>query len=86
MKSKAGVRRCHICDAEPVTHLSASEQALAAGKECPICYAPTCRQHMVMVRWRWKNGRGVGEERICKECRRTYRHRGWDTMNRDWIS
>jgi hypothetical protein len=78
--------RCHLCDSEPESKRRYQREGLASGKECPICYEPTCRFHLTTVRWRWKNGGGVDADRICKECKRTYRHRSWDTLNRDWIS
>ena len=86
MVDQTGIRRCHICDSDGASRRSINEEALASGKECPICYAPTCRRHLVTVRWHWKNGEGVGVDQICKDCRRSYRHRSWDTLNRDWIS
>lgn len=80
------VTRCHLCDSETDSKHRFQDEGLVSGRECPVCYAPTCQFHLTTVRWRWKNGGGVGSERVCKECKRTYRYRSWDTLNRDWIS
>jgi hypothetical protein len=38
------------------------------------------------VRWRWRANREVASGRVCMDCKRAYRHREWDSINRDWIS
>ena len=81
-----GVKRCHICASTSPANRQTRDDGLADGKECPICYAPTCRYHLATVRWRWRNNGKVEATRICQECKRSYRHRSWDPINRDWIS
>lgn len=80
------VKRCLICDQNPETKRRYAGSGLAEGKECPICYAPTCRYHLTTVRWRWKETGEVDSDQVCKECKSAYRHRDWDTLNREWIS
>jgi hypothetical protein len=80
------VNRCYICDQNPRDKRRYGEEGLVAGQECPICYEPVCRYHLATVRWRWKNNGHVESAQICRECQRSYRHRSWDTLNRDWIS
>ncbi|NJN55032.1 MAG: hypothetical protein HC804_09920 [Anaerolineae bacterium] len=59
---------------------------LAEGEVCPVCYQPTCRNHLGTVRWRWRSSGAVDSALVCKECLRSYRHRDWDKYNRDWIT
>ncbi len=80
------VTRCHLCDNDPQAKRRYREGGLADGKECPVCYAPTCRFHLTTVRWRWRDNGHVEADQVCKECKRTYRHRDWDPLNREWIS
>lgn len=81
------VNRCHVCDANPAESRHLGESGLVDGQECPICYRPTCRYHLVTVRWRWRDDtREIASTQICRECHRTYEHRRWDTFERDWIS
>ncbi len=80
------VNRCHICDSNPEAKRRFQGDGLEAGKECPICYAPTCRYHLTTVRWRWKENGQTEAERSCQTCKRSYRHRDWDALNREWIS
>jgi len=86
VKGATAVRRCRLCDNDPEAKRRYRGDGLDKGKECPVCYQPTCRYHLATVRWRWKKDGSVGAEQICQECKRTYRHRSWDTLNRDWIS
>ena len=77
---------CHLCEAHPEDSRSHHAGALDTGEYCPICYRPTCRQHLGTVRWRWiKTGR-IETAQICLDCKNTYRHREWDPVHRDWIS
>jgi uncharacterized protein YbaR (Trm112 family) len=80
------VRRCHLCEENPLEARRYGGEALAEGAICPLCYQPTCRFHLTMVRWRWRDGGRVDSTLVCKECRRTYAHRDWDAANRDWIT
>lgn len=81
------VTRCHICDTEHHNSHRHRDEDFAAGHDCPICYRPTCRRHLVMVRWRWRNAtRDTDSARICQDCKRDYRHRDWDAINREWIT
>ena len=86
MANNVTIKRCHICDGDPEIKRRYRGDGLAAGKECPICYAPTCRYHLATVRWRWKKDGSVDADQVCQECKRAYRHRSWDTLNREWIS
>lgn len=80
------VQRCYLCEESPLEARRYGEAGLEAGKDCPICYRPTCRYHLTMVRWRWRESGKVDATMICKECRRTYAHREWDVVHRDWIT
>lgn len=80
------VNRCYICDQDPHEKLGYGGHGLAGGQECPLCYQPVCRYHLATVRWRWKATGQVESVQICRRCQRTYRHRSWDTLNREWIS
>jgi hypothetical protein len=77
---------CHICEQNELEKRQYGEASLAQGDYCPICYRPTCRYHMGRVRWRWKSTGRLDSALICIECKNAYRHREWDTYNRDWIS
>lgn len=77
---------CHICEANPRDSRSHADGALDTGDYCPICFRPTCRLHMGVVRWRWKKTGRLDSARVCLDCKNTYRHRDWDPVNRDWIS
>jgi hypothetical protein len=85
-ENKTGVTWCHICEDNPQDKRRYKGDGLAEGKNCPICFAPTCRYHLSTVRWRWKKEGSLGADQICKECKRTYRYRSWDILNREWIS
>lgn len=78
------VKYCYLCNQTPGKRPSI--QALAEGIVCPVCYQPTCRTHLVTVRWRWRSSGQTDSALICQECRRSYKHRDWDRYNRDWIT
>ncbi|MBK8988554.1 MAG: hypothetical protein IPM39_21200 [Chloroflexi bacterium] len=78
------VKYCYICNQNPDQR--GDEAALAAGEYCPICNQPACRRHLSVVRWRWRETGALGSALVCKECVRTYAHRGWDVFRRDWIT
>lgn len=80
------VNRCHLCDENPQQKRRYRGEGLDEGIDCPICYRPTCRFHLSTVRWRWRENGTVESAQICQECKRGYKHREWDTLNRDWIS
>lgn len=80
------VNDCYICNEDPLVKRRYGGQGLAEGSECPICYRPTCRYHLTVVRWRWRDSGKVDSALVCKNCKRTYEHRNWDALNRDWIT
>lgn len=81
------VTRCYICEENPHETRSLGESGFEEGAYCPICQSPVCRHHLTVVRWRWRNDtRTVDSTLICHECKRNYRHRDWDPVNREWIS
>lgn len=80
------VEVCYLCEKNPTEARHLGGTGLARGRICPLCHRPTCGHHLVTVRWRWKKDHHLEETEICRECRRTYEHRGWDTLHRDWIS
>ncbi|MBN1123248.1 MAG: hypothetical protein JXJ17_19405 [Anaerolineae bacterium] len=81
------VTHCHICDKNPNEARRFRDTGHDQGQECPICQRPTCRHHLVRVRWRWRTpNRETGSALICRECHRSYAHRNWDPINREWIS
>jgi uncharacterized protein YbaR (Trm112 family) len=81
------VSHCYICERNPQEAKRLGNSGLAEGILCPICHRPTCRHHLVTVRWRWRTvTRDLDSALICGECKKTYRHRDWDPVNRDWIS
>jgi hypothetical protein len=79
------VKHCYLCKQEG-TRRRYGREALAAGDTCPVCYQPTCRRHLTVVRWRWKESGEADAALVCKECQRTYAHRHWDTLHREWIT
>lgn len=81
-----GVARCHLCDSNPGERRLFGREALNEGVVCPICYQPTCRFHLTVVRWRWRASGETDSALACKACVRTYAHRDWDRYNRDWIT
>lgn len=81
-----GVKRCYLCEQDPLEGRRYGDAELAQGADCPICFQSVCRYHLTTVRWRWRESEEVDAALICKECKRTYAHRDWDTFNRDWIS
>lgn len=80
------VTRCYLCDQDPLTKRRFGNGGHADGKNCPICALPTCRYHLTTVRWKWKETGLADEDIVCKECKRSYEHRNWDTYNREWIT
>ncbi len=80
------IRSCYLCEQDPIVKRHYGNAGLAEGVNCPICYQPTCRYHLTTVRWRWQSSGEVDSDLICKECKRSYAHRNWDLVNRDWIS
>lgn len=80
------VQRCYLCEENPIEGRRYGGDGLAQGGDCPICYRPTCRFHLTVVRWRWREDGRRDSALICKECRRTYAHRNWDAVHRDWIT
>lgn len=80
------VRFCYLCNENPLEKRRYGNHGLADGEVCPICYQPTCRYHLTTVRWRWLDSGEVDDALVCKECKRTYAHRSWDAVNRDWIT
>lgn len=48
------VKFCYICQETPQSMAHYGQEALAEGEYCPICYQPTCRRHLSVVRWRWR--------------------------------
>jgi hypothetical protein len=81
------VASCHLCDKKPEDAELYGASGFTQGEVCPVCFRPTCRHHMGMVRWRWKNDlRAVGSALVCMECKSAYKHRNWDPIHREWIS
>ncbi|MEJ2746900.1 MAG: hypothetical protein P8183_03125 [Anaerolineae bacterium] len=80
------VTRCYLCEQDPLFQRRMGQSGLAEGQNCPICFRPTCRYHLTTVRWYWRDTGKVGTALICKECKRTYQHRTWDSLHRDWIT
>jgi hypothetical protein len=81
------VTHCHVCDKNPAEAQRFAQAGYADGAVCPICQRPTCRYHLVMVRWRWRTpGRELDSAQVCRECKRAYKQRNWDPLHREWIS
>lgn len=80
------VYTCHICNSAPDEYRRFGDTGLPNGIICPVCHRPTCEHHLVTVRWRWRETRQVESGVVCRECKRTYRHRNWDPYAREWIS
>jgi len=80
------VQSCAICDGNLIDKRRYAGTGLANGANCPICYRPICSYHLSVVRWRWRDSGKVDSAQICQECRRSYAHRHWDALNRDWIT
>lgn len=84
---RMSIKRCYICEQNPTEARHLGNAGLLDGTACPICHRPTCRHHLVKVRWRWRNAdHHLDSAFVCRECQRTYAHRDWDPLNRDWIS
>jgi hypothetical protein len=77
------VPTCEICSEQ---NLIPSPEALAEGDYCPLCYRPVCKAHLSLVRFRWKASREMGAALICRPCKTAYKHRYWDSAQREWIS
>ncbi|GAB4468243.1 MAG: hypothetical protein Kow00124_02280 [Anaerolineae bacterium] len=78
---------CYICDQNPGEKQRYGTTGLEEGEVCPVCHRPVCRHHLVTVRWRWRDDeREMGSALVCRECKRTYRHRSWDIAHRDWVT
>lgn len=81
------ITRCHLCEAEQIDSSQRHPADYEAGIFCPICQRPTCRRHLTVVRWRWRNAtRETDSAQICHACKREYRHRDWDVLSREWIT
>lgn len=80
------IRYCYMCRQDPMAQQRYGRDGFAEGIECPICYQPACRYHLATVRWRWRDTGEVDAAQICRNCLRSYEHRRWDTLNRDWIT
>ena len=80
------VQRCALCDENRVEKRRYGRAGFEEGANCPICYQPTCQYHLTVVRWRWRESGEVDAARVCKTCKSSYAHRGWDVVNRDWIT
>ena len=81
-----GVQRCFLCEENPVEGRRYGGDGLPEGVDCPICYRSTCRFHLTIVRWRWREDGRRDSALVCQACRRTYAHRNWDAVRRDWIT
>ena len=81
------VSRCYLCDQEHPDQIHYDPYDLKHGTACPVCFRPTCRRHLSTVRWRWRDAtRETDSARVCSLCRKEYRHREWDALNREWIT
>jgi hypothetical protein len=81
------ITHCYICDKNPNESRQFGTTGFAGGQVCPVCQRPTCRHHLVMVRWRWRNAtRDIDSAQVCRDCKKGYRHREWDPLNREWIT
>ena len=80
------VKRCYLCDQDPLVKKRYGGGGLAEGMDCPLCFQSTCRYHLTVVRWYWRDSGEVGSALVCQECKRTYQHRNWDVMHRNWIT
>lgn len=80
------VEFCHMCDSDPQDSRSHLPGSLDDGEYCPVCHRATCRFHLGIVRWRWKDSNQLDSARVCLACKNAYRHREWDPVHRDWIS
>lgn len=77
------VKSCHICNKD---RSQSGSEALADGIICPVCYQPTCANHLATVRWRWRNSGQVDSAQVCRDCVSSYKHRNWDRYSREWIT
>lgn len=80
------VKYCYMCNEDEAAKRRYGGDGLAKGEVCPICYQPTCRHHLGTVRWRWRRSGEVDAALVCKGCLRSYKHRAWDKLNREWIT
>ncbi|MBN1678921.1 MAG: hypothetical protein JW966_01430 [Anaerolineae bacterium] len=76
---------CTICQQNEAEKQQYGDVTLERGDYCPICHQPVCRFHLNRVRWRWKTNGRLDSALICRDCRKSYRHRNWDAHLRDWI-
>jgi hypothetical protein len=78
---------CHICEKNSAEKNRVGDSGLMMGVYCPVCHRPACSHHLGTVRWRWRDeNRALDSDKVCLECKRTYRHRDWDPIHREWIS
>jgi len=78
---------CHVCNRNEAEKEAYGESGFDLGIFCPVCHKPVCSHHITTVRWRWKNDRrSVESAKVCQHCRKTYAHRNWDPINRDWAT
>lgn len=78
---------CHVCNRNPSDKAAFGDSGFENGLFCPVCHRPVCEHHLTTVRWRWKTNRNdVGAAQVCRHCRKTFEHRNWDTLNRDWVT
>ncbi len=80
------VPNCHVCDSRPEDRRLYGATGLEDGDYCPVCYRPTCKNHLATVRFRWLSDRRLDSAQVCIECKKAYQHRNWDVANREWIS
>jgi hypothetical protein len=80
------ITRCHLCANDPEVRRLYGSSSLDDGAICPVCHLPVCRYHLTKVRWRWRESGIPDSALICRDCSSSYKHRNWDTLNRDWIS
>lgn len=80
------IKYCYLCNQDPVAKRQYGGVGLADGTDCPVCYQPTCRLHLTVVRWRWRETGQVDSALVCRTCVHSYAHRKWDAVRRDWIT
>ena len=80
------VNNCQMCQDNPEAQKQFADNGLADGEICPVCYNPTCRNHLRTVRWRWRKTGELDSTLVCQDCLRSYKHRDWDRYNKDWIT
>jgi hypothetical protein len=81
------VTHCRLCEKNSNDAASFGTNGFAEGMICPICQRSTCRYHLTTVRWKWRTpAHDLDSAQICRECAKSYRHRSWDSGNREWVS